>query len=294
MYDTILVPVNGSPGPEGAIARALSLARVGGATVHALSVVESDGDDLATLEDDEREQVRRSTERRGERATEQVMELADDAGLEVVRHVREGVPGRQIVAYADEIDADLIVMGTRGESADVRLGSTTERVIATADVPVMAVRMADGPEDVPSVAGVTTDRVVIPTDGSDAAERAADSALALAELAGARVDVVYVIDRTIYDLEDAPRSIIGNLRKGGETVLEELAAEATARGLDVNTEVLRGRPETAILEYAEGIDADLLAMGTRGRGGAGRPERLLGSTTARVVRRSERPVLTVR
>ncbi|WIV68357.1 universal stress protein [Natrialbaceae archaeon AArc-T1-2] len=292
MYDSILVPVDGTPGAEGAIARALSLARVGGATVHALSVIES-GDDLAALDADEREQVRRSTERRGEQATEHVMELADDAGVEVVRHVRDGVSHRQIVAYADEADADLIVMGTHGER-DVRLGSTTERVIATADVPVMAVRLADGPEDVPSVAGVTTDRVVVPTDGSDAADRATDRALEIADLTGATVDVVYVIDRTIYDLEDAPRSIIGNLREGGETVLEEVAAEATERGLGVNTEVLRGAPDEEILAYADGVDADLLAMGTRGRGGGGRSDRLLGSTTARVVRRSERPVLTVR
>ncbi|WP_255194257.1 universal stress protein [Natronobeatus ordinarius] len=294
MYDTIVVPVDGTPGAEGAIARALSLAADDDATVHAISVIES-WDDVADLTDEQHEQVRRSSERRGRDATAHVMELADSAGVEVVRHVSEGVPYREIVAYADEVDADLIVMGTRGEAAleDVRLGSTTERVLTTADVPVMAVRLGDGPESVPDPSDVRTGRIVIPTDGSDAAERAAEGALDLAEVVGAGVDVVYVIDRTVYDLEDAPRSIVGLLREGGENALETVAQEATDRGLDVNTELLRGVPEEEILAYADGVDADLLAMGTRGRGVGASADRLLGSTTARVVRRSERPVLTV-
>ena len=292
MYDTIVVPVDGSPGAEGAIARALSLASDEGATVHALSVIES-WDDVGELTDEQRERVRRSSERRGRDATAHVMELADAAGVEVVRHVSDGVPYREIVAYADEVDADLIVMGTRGEGENVRLGSTTERVLTTADVPVMAVRLTDGPESVPDVEGVRTDRIVIPTDGSDAAERAAAAALDLAEVAGATVDVVYVIDRTVYDLEDAPRSIVGLLREGGENAVGAVASEASERGLGANTEILRGVPEAAILEYADGVDADLLAMGTRGRGVGAGADRLLGSTTARVVRRAERPVLTI-
>ena len=294
MYDTIVVPVDGSPGTAGAIARALSLAADDDATVHALSVIES-WDDAADLSEEQGAQIRRSSERRGREATAHVMELADAAGVEVVRHVREGVPYREIVAYADEVDADLIAMGTRGEAAleDVRLGSTTERVLTTAGVPVMAVRLAADPESVPDVSEITTDRIVIPTDGSDAAERAAEGALDLAEVVGAAVDVVYVIDRTVYDLEDAPRSIVGLLREGGETTLESVASEASDRGLDVNTELLRGVPEEEILAYANGVDADLLAMGTRGRGAGASADRLLGSTTARVVRRAERPVLTV-
>jgi len=286
MYANVLVPVDGSPGERLAVASALSLASTADATIHALSVVEP-ADNLADLGETDREAVRRSTEARGRESTADVMALAEDAGVEVVRHVREGRPHREIVAYAGEAGVDLIVMGTRGEldATDARLGSTAERTLALAGVPVLAVPLdADGEAVTPEI-----DRIVVPVDGSAAAERAAENALDLAAVLDADVDAVYVIDRTVYDLEDAPRSIVGLLRKGGEASLASVAEAADERGLGLTTRTLRGVPETEILAYADGVDADLLAMGTRGRGGVG--DRLLGSTTARVVRRSGRPVL---
>lgn len=289
MYETILVPVDGSSESEGAVAHALALARASGGTVHALSVLEG-AEGLADLGEEQRETARRFPTQRGRRTTTRVMKLADEAGVDVVRHVREGVPHREITAYADEFDVDLIVMGTRGATTmeGVRLGSTAERVITLASVPTMTVRLADdtatSPED------VSMDRIVVPTDGSDAAERAAEVALDLAEFVGAAVDVVYVIGRTVYDLEDAPRSIIGLLRTGGENAMEAVEREARERGLTVRTRLLRGVPEAELLAYVDGTDADLLAMGTRGQGAT--DDRLLGSTTARVVRRATVPVLT--
>jgi len=287
MYETILVPVDGSRAADGAVASAIALARAADATVHALSVVEPD--ELVTLEEAQRDEVHHLSDGRSREATARVMELADDAGVDVVRHVREGTPYREIAAYADEADADLIVMGTRGATGGTRLGSTAERVITLSDVPTMTVRPTDGAPTDPD--RVSIERLVVPTDGSDAAERAAGVALDLAEFLGAAVAVVYVVDRTIYDLEDAPRSIVGLLREGGRNALEAVESEARERGLSVTTELSTGVPEAEILAYADRVDADLLAMGTRGRGET--DDRLLGSTTARVVRRSDRPVLTV-
>ena len=291
MYDTILLPVDGSPGAEGAIANALAFARETDATVHALSVIETLAD-LEEFDPDQRAAVRRASGNRAEEATGEVAATAEEVGVEVLEEVREGRPDRAILEYAEEVGADLIAMGTRGLTAaqSIRLGSTTERVIARAEVPVLSVRLSD-PEAPPTLEDVSIDRILVPTDGSDAAERAADRALEFAESVGATVHVVYVLDRTIYDLEDAPKSIIGMLREGGQSAIEDVALEAEDRGLSVTRDLLRGVPEMEILEYADGVDADLIAMGTRGRGGGGGSDRLLGSTTGRVVRRSKRPVL---
>ncbi|WP_238479725.1 universal stress protein [Natranaeroarchaeum sulfidigenes] len=131
----------------------------------------------------------------------------------------------------------------------------------------------------------------MPADGSDAAERAARTALDVAERYGADIRVVYVVDPTAYDLGDAPRSIVGLLKTGGNAAVEEVATMAREGGLDVATTVRRGVPAEELFSYASMVDSDLLAMGTRGRSvGSGR---LLGSTTARIVRRSSIPVLTV-
>ncbi|MFC4541417.1 universal stress protein [Halosolutus amylolyticus] len=290
MFSTVLVPTDGSAGAEATIAHATELADAYGAAVHALSVVDT-GVEPIGLGADDRESLYESSERRGREATIRITNRAEERDLQAARDVREGVPYREILAYVDEVDVDLIVMGTHGRTgADrVRLGSTTERVITRADVPVLSVRLAESEEPVPGDGGY--DRLVIPTDGSDAAERAAEAALDIAGKYDADVHAVYVVDSTTYDLEDAPRSIVGLLKEGGQNATETIAEMARERGLDVGTDVRRGAPAEELLDYASGVDVDLVAMGTRGSAvGSGR---LLGSTTARVVRRSPIPVLTV-
>ncbi len=287
MFRTMLVPTDGSPGAEVTIEHATELAQAYGAAVHALYVVEVGGEPIG-LSGEDRTELHESSERRGREATIRIAEQAEQRGLDAARSVREGTPYSAILDYVGEHDVDLVVMGTHGRTGTdrVRLGSTTERVLMRSDVPVLSVRLTDDP-----VEDVTYDRIVIPTDGSDAAERAAETALDVAEKYDADVHAVYVIDPTTFDLEDAPRSIIGMLKEGGRTATDEIAAMARDRGLDSGTDILRGIPSEELLGYASGVDADLIAMGTRGRAvGSGR---LMGSTTARVVRRSSMPVLTV-
>jgi nucleotide-binding universal stress UspA family protein len=287
MYDSILVPTDGSSGAEHATARAFDLARTGDATIHVLHAV-----GLSTeLDSTDTDEFRQQSEKRGREATVQIQDRATDLGLATVRAVREGPPYRTILEYVDENGIDLVVMGTHGRTGAerTRLGSTTERVITLANVPVMAVRLAaDG--TVPESSYGMYNHVVVPTDGSDAAERAADHTLDIAERYGADVHVVYVVDTTIYELADAPRSIVGLLKQGGQNAVERIATDARDRNLPVTTDVLRGVPHEEILAYARGVDADMIAMGTRGR--TADTDRLLGSTTARVVRRSDVPVLT--
>lgn len=286
MYSTILLPIDGSSGSERAVDRALAFARRFDAAVHVLSVVDT-GDEPVGLDRKRRDELRRRAEKRSRQATARVRDRATDLGLEATRAVREGAPHRSVLEYATAEDVDLIVMATR-DRPDVRLGSTVGRVIERADVPVIAVPSEDGP----SVDAISYDRVVIPTDGSDAAERAAERALEFAETYGASVYVPYVVDTTSYDLEETSRSVVGLLKEGGQNAVEAVAEDARERGLTAKTDVLRGAPDEELLEYAAGVEADLIAMGTRGRGGA--TGDLLGSTTARVLRRTTRPVLTVR
>jgi nucleotide-binding universal stress UspA family protein len=293
MYDDVLLPTDGSPGAEAAIARALDLARTGGSILHALYVVDT-GPEPPGLAGEHRDTLRAAAEGRGRQATALVRERAADLDLRTVREIREGVPYRQILEYAEEADVDLVVMGTHGRSSaePARLGSTAERVLARADVPVLTVRLATGDEQLPRSGYGMYDEVVVATDGSDAAERAADHALGIAERYGADVHVVYVLDTSVYELADAERSIVGLLEGGGENAVERVATEARERNLPVETHVLRGAPARTVLDYADGVEADLLALGTRGLAGQG--ERFLGSTTRRVLGRADCPVLTVR
>ncbi|MDG5819817.1 universal stress protein [Natronococcus sp. A-GB7] len=289
MYSTILLPIDGGDGADGAVDRTLEFARRFDATVHVLSVVET-GAEPVGLDQQARDELRGRAEKQGREATARVQERAAELDVETTRAVREGSPHELILEYATTENVDLIVMGTRTrEDPAVGLGSTTERVIARADRPVVAVRLED---DAPAVDALSYDRVVIPTDGSDAAERAAERGLEFAETYDASVYVPYVVDTTSYDLEETSRSMVGLLKEGGRNAVEAVAEDARERGLSVKTDVLRGVPDEELLEYADGLEGDLIAMGTRGRGGA--TGDLLGSTTARVLRRARCPVLTVR
>jgi nucleotide-binding universal stress UspA family protein len=82
-------------------------------------------------------------------------------------------------------------------------------------------------------------------------------------------------------------------------LLDQLRSNATSRRAreaerypKATTRIVEGSPHTAIVESALDLHADLIVMGTRGRGGL--PRILLGSVAEYVVRHSAVPVLTVR
>ena len=145
MYETILVPTDGSTAARKAVRHALDLAARVGASIHALSVVDTGGyASIGASGGDVSERLREVAEE----AVEWVATAARDAEVGVETVIREGSPPAEIVARAEAVGADLIVMGTHGRRGIDRylLGSVTERVVRTAPVPVLTVRTADPPD----------------------------------------------------------------------------------------------------------------------------------------------------
>ena len=144
VYQTILFPTDGSDASLRALDHALELAGTYDATLHVLYVVDTSypygdfdgvGVDLTPVFEALREE--------GERTIGRIEERAADAGVDVVGATREdSAVHRSLVEYAEEADADLIVMGTHGRRGLNRglLGSVTERVVRAADAPVLTVR----------------------------------------------------------------------------------------------------------------------------------------------------------
>ncbi|KOX97289.1 universal stress protein [Halorubrum tropicale] len=141
MYSEILVPTDGSPASDAAIEHAIDLADRYDARLHALYVV--DGAAYSSLEAGA-EIVVEALESEGEEATTRVAEAAADAGVECVTSVTSGTAYRSIHDYVDDHDIDVVVMGTHGRKGIDRylLGSVTERVVRTSDVPVLTVRQS--------------------------------------------------------------------------------------------------------------------------------------------------------
>ena len=142
MFDTILIPTDGSKESEKGADHGVELAAALGSTVHALYVVEEGGNPWMSESMDD--QLDRAKEY-GEEVTGSVAEKAADAGVECTTAVKVG-PGvhEKINDYVDEEDIDLIVMGSgyHGKFGGL-LGSTAEKVLRSASVPVTTVRASD-------------------------------------------------------------------------------------------------------------------------------------------------------
>jgi len=139
MYDRILVATDGSEHAETAAVHAVELARLAGARLHVLCVVETrTGYDSAIVE---REAVRENLAAACGDAVERVRQRAADHGVPVETATEEGVPAECIADAVDAHDIDLVVLGERGHSAfkTVLLGSTAEAVLYEVDVPVTVV-----------------------------------------------------------------------------------------------------------------------------------------------------------
>lgn len=155
-YSNVLVPTDGSELAQRALEEALTIASLTDATIHVLFVVDdakvaelaSDaGTDTVTFDADVGSLFERF-EALGEHALDELRDAAADRGVAVTARIRKGHPRDEILAYVDENDIDLVVMGTHGRRGLQRyvLGSTTEAVLRRASVPVLAVRGASNDE----------------------------------------------------------------------------------------------------------------------------------------------------
>lgn len=136
MYDTILLPTDGSEGSRVAIETAAEYAAAFDAVVHALYVIDE------RFVEDEYDMVVERSESRGESALDEVSAIGEEYGIAVEKHLRRGTPHEQILDAIDDYGADIVIMGTHGRTGFdrfVNLGSVTERVIRYADVSVVTV-----------------------------------------------------------------------------------------------------------------------------------------------------------
>lgn len=142
MYDEILIPTDGSSDARKGAEHGVDLAAALGARVHALYVIEEGTNPWEPSSLDE--QMDRAREY-GDELTGEVADLAADAGVECVTDTALGPHVHQVInEYVEEEDIDAIVMGSgfRGTMGGV-LGSTADKVLRTAQVPVTILRRGE-------------------------------------------------------------------------------------------------------------------------------------------------------
>lgn len=226
------------------------------------------------------------------------VEVHPAAGARVSVALREGPDvHREILAQADALNADLIVVGSHGRSGFERLllGSITEKVLRKATCPVMVV-----PRRVDEAAlsrAVHVRRILCPVDFSDSSVAALRFAMSLAQEADARLTVQHVIEMASRPHEPpmpAGFSLAEWRTAAQASCLERLSAlvpDAIRSYCTVDTVVSEDKASRAILRLAAERDADLIVMGVQGRGVV--DVMVFGSNTHDVIRAASCPVMTV-
>lgn len=215
-----------------------------------------------------------------------VDEIEEFGGIVVEPRLLQGPPIDAILDLAEEIQPDLVVVGSRGLGTVGRLliGSVSEGIVHHARFPVLVMR--GGREAWPP------ERVVAGDDGSEAAEGAAGLAASIGGLFGAET----VLVRTYryppepiggWSAEDRRR--LDETRTGEEDALAKRASRLGRFSKDgVAARAVEGEPAAAILGAAQGRRT-LLAVGSRGLGAIGRAR--FGSVSSKVLRAAAGPVL---
>jgi nucleotide-binding universal stress UspA family protein len=144
MYDRILIPTDGGRKSKRAAEHAIELAAAIDATVHALYVMDLPGTPRTPYIYGNEEEMKKEYRKYGEEVTADVCEMAADAGVECVTAIERGAIHEEIVNYANEADIGLIVMvaGFRGKFGGL-LGTNTEKVVRSSNVPVTSLRMGE-------------------------------------------------------------------------------------------------------------------------------------------------------
>ncbi|MEC5322154.1 universal stress protein [Aurantimonas sp. A3-2-R12] len=166
-----------------------------------------------------------------------------------------------------EKDADLVIIGKRGEAADfakLHLGSNLERVLRASTKPVLVAARAFRP----------IRRFIVAFDGGPSATKAIDHLVASPLLKGAACELVMVSS------------------KPSDERLDRAAARLREAGYDVTATLEKGEPDEVIAAHVKRDDVDLIVMGAYGHSRI--RNFLIGSTTSEIVRACLRPVLMFR
>lgn len=286
MFEEILLPTDGSEGTDEAVDHALDIAERFDATAYVVHVADTNKDSVTVVGTE----VVDALEREGEEIVDSTAEAARRRGVDVRTEVVQGDPATTIADYATERGMDLVAMPTHGRSGigEHILGSVTERVVRLSEVPVLTVRtQGDARTTFPY------ENVLVATDGSEAARAATDRAVELAGTLDAAVHAVSVVDDSSLGLDVRSESASQRLEDDATEAVDAVADSAREAGVEDVTETVRhGDVNEEILAAVDETDADVVVLGTAGRGGVDRV--LLGSVAERTVRTSPVPVVTVR
>ena len=297
-FRRVMVCLDRSPAAETVLPLAYHVARMERAPITLLHVLEalSDAPDVHATDALEWEIVRE--EARGYLA-ELVERARETTGVTVDGKLAEGPMPYRINALAEEMQADLLVLSTRGKGSGTgtwKLGGTARKILALARTAALIVPADLGDDASPRV---PPERLLVPLDGSARGEHVLPTAARLARAGEAEILLAHVVRDRIRtellsseeDLELA-RQLADRIVERAEEYLDRVRSQLAASGVTARTLVRRGtdhREGLVALAAAEQVDLTLMSA----HGAVCNPRRRLGSVTSYFVAHAPSPVLVI-
>ena len=301
MFRRILVPLDGSPFGDHALPYAAAIAARAGAEIELVHAHQfhQEASQLESLTPYRFEGITDAEElldgRDWNDELDRLNERADElrrSGIRASARVIHGPALRALPPHAHDIDADLVVMSTHGHGGEGHrlLGGVADHLVRHVTTPVLLVRPPS--ENPPPPRTPRFEHVLVPLDGSTLAEEVLPSARTLGRPFASRLTLLRVLhDRGHWPLHRADEQLERARRK------DEARAELAAVSRRFEHEWVRADialathadAAPAILDAADRLGADVVAMATHGRSGL--PRLVLGSVADRILRTASVPLL---
>lgn len=240
--------------------------------------------------DAEFEAYRQEVSKRSEQVLHQIRDELGDYSQKIQLMADSGDPAESIIQTAEEVEADLIILGQRGMTAKgpFLLGGVSQKVATYAPCSVLICK-----ESVPIL-----NRILLPVDGSEASNKAVEF------LATCPFKYPLIVTITTIWAPPPPNSLVAEsadqssshehsaAKRKGESLLNEVAAQFEKTPYKAQIDWRDGDPPLAILKSARQHEAQMIVMGARGLKGIKRF--FLGSVSQKVLMHGECSVLIVR
>jgi len=268
----ILVPTDFSKGSEEALKVAAQLAKRYNSELHVMHMIELPFDMVDPMHETSELPEAMFFMKMAHKSFETFLDKDYLEGIDVREAIQNNNAFEGIIDSAHNKDIDLIVMGSRGASGfkEMVIGSNTEKVVRTSDVPVLVIKRED-----PSF---RMNDIVFACEFTDEYKKSFLDAITFAKTANSKMHLLMVNTpssfMTTAEAEQRMNSFLDGVSIGEYT-------------LNIYNDV---SIEKGILNFGNSINADVIAMSTHGRKGLS--HFFNGSISEDLVNHAKRPVVT--
>ena len=205
-----------------------------------------------------------------------------ERGISFSTRITQGAPYKEIIKAAEEVNANMIVLGKGRADTKTILGATALKVLRRSTIPVLIAKKSKDEIDIK--------RILVPTDLYNINSRDLQFALEFSELRGAEILSLNVVEE---GNKKYPPEVIGRLRGNAYNKLTQ-QINGAGMGDKVTTFVKTAKNALiGIIDFIEEKDIDLVIMNTYG-GREYRRDEFVGSVAERVVQEAPCGVITVK